>query len=395
LNRNSAITGIFFQIHFSKTMPTQQDFSFWESNAYSREWDICIIGSGITGISTGISLKERNPKLEILIVERWFISLGASTRNAGFSCFGSPSEILNDIKNMGEEMAVSLVSKRWNGLLKLKSRITELTRYETHGGYEMYHPDGFEIVVDQLNYLNQLLESVTAHKNIFRVVDVPEGIRGFSHAVFNPLEGQLHPALMMEDLKKKFLGLGGSIWSGYPVESIVDQGDHVKLVNHLAFPIIAKKVIVTTNAFASQLLPQLHVHGARNHVMVTTPVPGLPWKGCFHYDKGFYYFRNIDNRILIGGARNADLENENTDQFGFNPKIVATLQQFLFDHLAVRDHCKVEFQWSGIIGIGDIKMPIIKAISPRVFVGVRLSGMGIALASLIGEELTDLVLQQE
>lgn len=374
----------------------QKDFSFWEFETYSREWDICIIGSGITGLSTGISLLEKNPQLQIMVIDRWFIPLGASTRNAGFSCFGSPSEILNDIKNMGEDIAVSLIHKRWNGLLKLRQRIdSKFCRYETNGGFEMYHPDGFEQVIDQLPYLNSLLESVTGHKDVFRVTEIPEGIRGFSHSIFNPLEGQLHPAFMMEDLKRKYLALGGNLCTGYPIDKIEDQDDHVRLVNHLAFPIMAKKVVVTTNAFAAQLLPQLDVQGARNHVLVTSPIKGLPWKGCFHHDKGFYYFRNIGDRILLGGARNRDMENENTEQFGFNPTIIETLEEFLYDHLATRDQCKVDFQWSGIIGVGNIKMPIIKALSPRLFVGVRLSGIGIALASLIGEELTDLVLQQE
>jgi hypothetical protein len=65
-------------------MHMQQDFSFWEFETYSREWDICIIGSGITGLSTGISLLEKNPQLQILVVDRWFIPLGASTRMPGF-----------------------------------------------------------------------------------------------------------------------------------------------------------------------------------------------------------------------------------------------------------------------------------------------------------------------
>jgi len=373
-----------------------QDFSFWEMEVYSREWDICIIGSGITGLSTGISLLEQNSQLNILAIDRWFIPLGASTRNAGFACFGSPSEILNDIERMGEASAISLISKRWNGLRKLRSRIdAEFARYKPNGGFELYAQDEYQKVADQLSYLNQLLEYVTSHKNVFSRVEVPVGIRGFSRAIFNPLEGQLHPGFMMEDLKRKYMALGGKMITGYQIDQIVEQADHVQLINHLALPITANKVIVTTNAFAAQLLPELDVHGARNHVLVTTPVHDLPWKGCFHYNKGFYYFRNIGNRILLGGARNTDIETENTEEFGFNPGIVDHLHQFLFDHLADPHRCRVEYQWSGIIGIGGKKDPIIKALSTRLFAGVRLSGMGIALASLIGEELTQLVLQQE
>ena len=98
-----------------------QDFSIWEYEAYQTQWDICIIGSGISGLSTGISILERNPDVSVLVVDRWFIPLGASTRNAGFSCFGSPSEILDDIGKMGETPTISLIGKRWKGLQKLKS----------------------------------------------------------------------------------------------------------------------------------------------------------------------------------------------------------------------------------------------------------------------------------
>ncbi len=372
-----------------------QDFSFWEFETYSRDWDICIIGSGITGLSTGISLLQRNPNLHILIVDRWFVPLGASTRNAGFSCFGSPSEIVEDIAQMGEDVTLSLISKRWNGLLKLHQRIDPVyTQYETNGGYELYRPDEFERIVDQLPYLNQLLEEITSHKNIYNVVQVPQGIQGFSNAVYNALEGQLHPGYLLEDLRRKYLFLGGHLQTGFQVDKIEDHGDHVSLLNRLSFPVKTRKVIVTTNAFAAQLIPELDVQGARNHVLVTNPIPHLSWKGCFHYDRGFYYFRNIGDRILLGGARNKDAVNENTVEFGSNPVILDTLQRFLFDHLANKDHCRIDYQWSGIIGVGKVKLPIISVVSPRVLVGVRLSGMGIALASLIGDELSELALQQ-
>ncbi|HEX5111231.1 MAG TPA: FAD-dependent oxidoreductase [Saprospiraceae bacterium] len=374
----------------------QQDFSFWEFETYSREWDICIIGNGITGLSTGISLLEKEPSLQVLVVDQWFIPLGASTRNAGFCCFGSPSEILDDIARVGEANAVSLVRKRWQGLLRLRARIdNSFAQYETNGGYELFKYPAFEKIADRLDYLNQLLADVFDVPLVFRQTEVPQGIKGFSHAVYNSLDGQLHPGFMMEDLKNKYLALGGKMRTGYPVDAIEEHDDYVQLLNHLALPITARKVIVTTNAFAFKLLPQLDVHGARNHVLVTNPIPGLSWKGCFHYDKGFYYFRNIGNRILLGGARNTDIENEYTEEFGFNPKIFDALHQFLDDHLADRAQYKIEYQWSGVIGIGSVKHPIIQALSPRLFVGVRLSGMGIALASLIGEELTQIVLQQE
>lgn len=372
-----------------------QDYSFWEYDTYHRIWDYCIIGSGITGISTGISILEKNPEASVLIIDRWFIPLGASTRNAGFSCFGSPSEILDDIATMGEEDAISLISKRWKGLQKLQNRLSgSFAQYERQGGYELYNEDEFENIYSRLAYLNQLLEHSTGNVDVFTPVKVPEGIRGFTRAINNTYEGQLHPGFMMEHLKQIYLGLGGKMWTGLNIDRIEEGDGTVFLRSKLALPVEAKKVIVTTNAFVKELLPDLDVYGARNHVLVTGPLKGLAWNGCFHYDKGFLYFRNIGNRILLGGGRNKDFSNEKTDQFGENQLIKEVLENFLYTHLAEKASCTIEYRWSGIIGIGNKKLPIVKSLSPQLFVGVRCSGMGIALASVIGEELSDLVLQQ-
>jgi glycine/D-amino acid oxidase-like deaminating enzyme len=47
---------------------------------------------------------------------------------------------------------------------------------------------------------------------------------------------------------------------------------------------------------------------ARAQVLITKPIDSLKIKGTFHMDRGYYYFRNIDNRVLIGGGRNLDLK---------------------------------------------------------------------------------------
>ena len=74
-----------------------KDLSFWEKSLYFESLDFTIIGAGIVGLSTAIFLKEKFPGSKILILERGYLPSGASTKNAGFACFGSPTELLDDL----------------------------------------------------------------------------------------------------------------------------------------------------------------------------------------------------------------------------------------------------------------------------------------------------------
>ena len=84
--------------------------SFWEKNSFLN-YDYIIVGSGILGLSTACEIKESFPDKEILVLERGIFPTGASTKNAGFLCFGSLTEILADIKLKGEDNAIQLVEK--------------------------------------------------------------------------------------------------------------------------------------------------------------------------------------------------------------------------------------------------------------------------------------------
>src|SRR4051812_30299749 len=92
--------------------------SFWETESFLN-YDIIIIGSGIIGLSTAISIKEKSPGKSVLVLERGLFPSGASTRNAGFASFGSLTEILSDLKHTSPETILALTEKRWRGLARL------------------------------------------------------------------------------------------------------------------------------------------------------------------------------------------------------------------------------------------------------------------------------------
>ena len=71
------------------------NLSYWEKDTYFSNIDVLIIGSGIVGLTAALELKSANPSRKIIVIERGFLPCGASSKNAGFSCFGSVSELLD------------------------------------------------------------------------------------------------------------------------------------------------------------------------------------------------------------------------------------------------------------------------------------------------------------
>ena len=113
--------------------------SYWEIKSWFSNVDFTIVGSGIVGLHCALNLRERFPESKILILEKGILPQGASTKNAGFACFGSLSEIIDDLKSHSEEEVIQLIQKRWNGLQILRKRLgDEAIDFKPYGGYELF-----------------------------------------------------------------------------------------------------------------------------------------------------------------------------------------------------------------------------------------------------------------
>ena len=84
----------------------EPSFSYWERTAFIDHADVIVIGSGLVGLSAALHLKKQQPNLKVLVLERGFLPSGASTKNAGFACFGTVSEQISAINQSSEEEAM-------------------------------------------------------------------------------------------------------------------------------------------------------------------------------------------------------------------------------------------------------------------------------------------------
>jgi gamma-glutamylputrescine oxidase len=372
--------------------------SIWEKESFYAPKDVIIVGSGLVGLWCALYLKTKEPALNIAIVDRRIIPTGASTRNAGFACFGSVTELTEDIERYGEDRMLQLVEMRYKGLERIRKVFKQsIIDFTLCGGYELFTQQDAgkkEELQEQMNRLNKLLHPITDKETTFKWADrkiASLGLHQITHLIENKLEGYLHPGKLCQALLQKVQSLGVTVLNAVEISGFEKMGDQLALYTNQLFHLTTRKLLICTNAFARQLLPDLNIVPARGQVLVTSPIEGLSLKGTFHYDAGYYYFRNLGNRVLLGGARNKAFEDEATTEMTITEKIQTELEHFLATYILPGYTYQITDRWSGIMGMGNEKMPIIKEVSSNVFCAVRMSGMGVALAPIIAEKIADMM----
>ena len=381
--------------------------SVWEQSTYFAPKDVVIIGCGFVGLWTAYELINKNPKLKITLLERGVIPSGASTRNAGFSCFGSVSELMYDVKLMGEANMLETVKMRFDGLQRIQKVFhKDEIDYKQWGGYELFEKDGtydIEKLDADIAYLNKILApalKTPKQKGKYLPIYTNEtkqikklGFQKINALAFSPFEGQLNSAKLVLALQKAVQSKGVQILFNTEVKKFKPHKKGVTIHTNLEASLETKQLLICTNGFAKQLLPELDVVPARGQVFITAPIPNLKFKGTFHFDEGFYYFRNVGNRILLGGARNKDFKNEETFSLETSNLIQKNLEEFLMKRILPKGSKKpkIDLRWSGTMGMGKIKKPIIREIQSNIFCAVRMSGMGVAIAPIVAQKVVKLM----
>lgn len=366
--------------------------SIWEQETFYRKRDIVIIGAGFSGLWTAISIKEKSPEKSVLIIERNTVPLGASTRNAGFACFGSLTEVIADAQKMGWEKTLDLVRMRFEGLQKIRQYFkNEEIDFELSGGYEIVNN---EESLQQLNEANEKLKSITGLEETYSLQQDKINDFGLGRSKFlieNPCEGSLHSGKLLQKLLEKCQELNVEFLFGAEVKNIKETSDEVKIDLSERITVKADQLIHCTNAFSSKFLEKEDIVPVRGQILLTEPIENLKLKGTFHYDEGFYYFRNLGDRVLLGGGRNQDFKTEETIAFETTEFLQHHLENFLQEVILPNQEFKIALRWSGIMAMGSEKTPIVKRLSERQLCAVRLSGMGVALAPKVGEMITIMI----
>jgi gamma-glutamylputrescine oxidase len=371
--------------------------SVWQKESFYAPCEVLLVGAGLLGLWTARELKIKRPSQKVTLIDQFALPAGASVRNAGFACFGSPSELVHDMGIMGSNAMWSLVEMRYRGIEKIRRTFSDQqTGFEPSGGYECYlHENDFG-VADHMVELNKGLKAISGKAGVFCWQNgqlAYKGLTGFTSMIENPLEGGLHSGMLVRTLLEEVKAMGVEVIFGLEWKANHKDGSHIRVevehANHMTFAIQASQVVFTSNAWLSKQFPELGIRPARGQVILSPAIPNFSLYGTFHFDEGFYYFRNLGNRLLLGGARNVDFEGETTLDMNNTAVVTNALYQFVQHHIPSAAAFPLEAydSWSGIMAMNDQKMPLLREVEPGICAAMCCNGMGVALSPVFAEKI--------
>jgi len=382
-------------------MPT----GYWETEHLLRPADFTVVGAGIVGMSTALHLKRKRPEALVRLVERSPLSSGGTTRNAGFACFGSAGEWLDDLETLGVEELGCLIGMRAEGLAELMGLLgPDAIGLQWTGGWELLGSGEDDVqlgerirsALDALQHtatpvLRQALGSVHPLGDPGSAVTIdPVMARRVNAelAIALPWEGMLHTGRMVSAFHRELDAIGVHRLHGVQVETLEEEMAGWVLDTSVG-PLRSGTVGLCTNGLAAQLIDGLDVQSVPNRVLVLRVPSGVLPTGTYHLDRGYLYMRTLDDHhVLFGGGRHWGIKLPLPPED--DREAEARWDQALLD--AAKKWIEVEtvtHRWTGWLGVGTDRRPLIGEDRPGLHHAVRMGGMGVAIGARVGRELAE------
>ncbi len=408
--------------------PTTGDFtngevSFWYRQAGlpapraplpgPREYDVCVVGGGFTGLWTAYYLKRDRPGLRVAVLEREFAGFGASGRNGGWitgelagsreryarthgrdavvalqrAMFGAVDEVVRVAAAEGIEADIVK-----NGVLRVATNPAQCGRLRA----EIAESRHWGFTEDDLRPLDR-----DALGERVRVGTALEG-------AYSPHCARVQPARLVRGLARAVDDLGVDVFesttvteirpreAGRPAAAVTDHGT-----------VRAEYVIRATEGFTAGLAGHRRQWIPMNSSMIVTEPLGdavwqdIGWAGAeLLGDEAHAYVyaqRTADGRIAIGGRGVPYRFGSRWDRRGATqPRTVGALWRMMRRLFPAAGCARVDHAWCGVLGV------------PRDWCSTvhldRDSGLGwaggyvghgVATTNLAGRTLRDLVLGRD
>ena len=133
-------------------------------------------------------------------------------RDEGFACFGTLTELVSGVKEIGEEQMLELTELRYKGLKKISKVFKDSEiGLERNGGYELIAGADSNELRSQIDTFNRLLKKITGKQKVYRLQNDKLdrfGFQGIQHLIGNEWEAQLHSGKLCQALLRLVQSMG-------------------------------------------------------------------------------------------------------------------------------------------------------------------------------------------
>jgi glycine/D-amino acid oxidase-like deaminating enzyme len=371
--------------------------------------DVAILGAGFTGLWTAYHLLQREPSLDVCVVEAEIAGFGASGRNGGWCFSGFPVSpgTLKERYGLDAARAVSLA---------MYDSVDDVGRVCQAEGIDAHYAKGGALEIARAEYdlpkLEEMYEEFRAtgledHYQLLDAAQTEERMRVERAAgSFWDKEGAaVQPARLARGLARAVERHGGKIYEQTRVTDYI-PGPLPRL-DTTRGNISAHTIVLAGEAYLSQL-PKLRrqIMPMTSHIVVTEPLSDEHWAqigwerrevvGGFGTHGG-YLQHTADGRIAFGPYRG---------QYPFNSKITDALdrKEAIFEHARISTldwfpmlrGVRFTHSWGGVFGVPRDHMPVMAYDRQTgVAAGYGYTGEGVATANLSGRVLADLITERD
>lgn len=352
--------------------------------------DVCIIGGGITGLSTALLLLQNGKS--VVVVDDGAIGGGDTCRTTAHLTAVLDSRYFEIARMHGKENAALVAESHVAAINKIEEIVNEFVidcDFKRVDGY-LFLSDGDDI--KDLEREMDTLEEMPALSA--RLVDqLPFGLD--VPAIKFSRQAQFHVLKYLAALCEGIEEMGGRIFTNEHVESFED-GEQVRVKLKGGKEIVAANLVVATHSPISDWV-KIHTKQApyRTYaIAVRIPKDSFPLGLYWDTQDPYHYVRvqsspSLDEDILIVGG-----EDHRTAEANDAEERFARLQEWMQEHLGVSGI--VEHAWSGQVyepadGLSYIGVDPAHGKHKNVFVSTGASGTGMTHGTISAMLLTDLI----
>jgi gamma-glutamylputrescine oxidase len=334
--------------------------------------DVLVIGGGIAGTSLLWHLTQR--RIDAVLVEREHIAWGASGRNAGFLLAGVASSYAEAVRTYGREKAREVwETTNENHDLMVEAARGQDVRHRRLGSAIL--PSGDEeraLLIESEHLLTE--DGLQARWDGTRLV--------------NPRDGEIDPSRMVAALARQ--ARAGAIREGVGVAALRPRA-HDVLVTAGELECEAGVVILATNGYTSQLVPQVKIQPTRAQMLATAPETKSLVDMPVYSQFGYRYWRQLaSGEVLVGGWRDTTLDTEKTFDDEPTPEIQEKLERAARDLGAKGE---VTHRWAGTMGFTESGLPMAGLLEgmQNVYVCAGFTGHGMGFAFMTAKKVAELI----